>query len=78
MDLAGTTLDDAARHRYYDDFQTRVVNQAYYINLFNRPNVVAVKGTIGNFKPNVTQNGNEWNTWEWFVDPSNSQRPTAS
>jgi len=78
LDLAGTTLDDAARHRYYDDFQNRVVSQAYYINLFNRPNVLVVKGTIGNFKPNVTQNGNEWNTWEWFVDPSNSQKPTAS
>jgi len=33
------------------------VNQPYWIMLFNRPNIIAFKGTIGNFKPNVTQSG---------------------
>jgi len=78
MQQARVTLDDATRHKFYNDFQTRLVQQAYWIMLYNRPNIIAFKGTIGNFKPNVTQAGNEWNTWQWWVDPTGSQKPLAS
>ena len=49
--------------------------QAYNVSLFTNPNVVAVKGTVGNFKPNPTQTGQEWNSYEWWFDKSNSQKP---
>jgi len=78
MEQARVTLDDTTRHKLYNDFQTRMVQQAYWIMLYNRPNIIAFKGTIGNFKPNVTQAGNEWNTWQWWVDPSGSQKPAAT
>lgn len=78
MDQASVTLDNAKRHQLYNDFQTYFVNQAFWIMLFNRPNIIAFKGTIGNFKPNVTQAGNEWNTFEWWVDSTGSQKALTS
>lgn len=78
MEQARVAIDDAKRHQLYDNWQTYFVQQAYWIMLFNRPNIIASKGTIGNFKANVTQAGNEWNTWEWWVDPSASQKAQTS
>lgn len=78
LEQARTTLDEAKRHQFYNDFQTYFVNQAYWISLYNRPNIIAFKGTIGNFKPNVTSAGDEWNAFEWWVDPSGSQKAAAS
>ena len=78
MNEAELTLDNAKRHQLYDSFQNQMVQQAYWIMLFNRPNVIAFKGTIGNFKPNVTQAGNEWNAWQWWYDPTGSQKALLS
>ncbi len=74
--IAGrNTLDDAARHRIYNQAQQYVFDQAYTISLFTNPNVLIAKGTVGNFKPNATQTGHEWNTFQWWYDASNSQKP---
>jgi ABC-type transport system substrate-binding protein len=74
--IAGrNTLDDAARHRIYDLAQAYFYNQAYAISLYTNPNVLVSKGTVGNFKPNSTQTGHEWNTFQWWYDSSNSQKP---
>ena len=70
---ARATLDDTQQHALYAAAQKYFVAEAYNISLFNRPNVLVVKGTIGNFKANVTQQGSEWNTWEWWYDSTNSQ-----
>jgi len=74
MNQASLVLDNAKRHQLYNDFQTYFVNQAYWIMLFNRPNIIAFKGTIGNFKPNVTQSGTEWNAFQWWVDPRDRRK----
>jgi ABC-type transport system substrate-binding protein len=63
---ARQSLDTAQRHKYYDQAQTRFYNQAYWIMLWDNPNISAYKGTIGNFKPNPTQAQNEWNAAEWY------------
>jgi ABC-type transport system substrate-binding protein len=60
------TLDDAQRHRYYNQAQELMFQQAYWVPLYITPNVSLTKGTIGNFKPNPTQAQNEWNAFEWY------------
>lgn len=60
------TLDEAQRHQYYNEIQQYMVQQAYWVSLYNNPNVLLYKGTIGNFKPNSTQAGNQWNAFEWY------------
>jgi ABC-type transport system substrate-binding protein len=69
------TLDDAGRHRIYNQAQEYFYQQAYNVSLFTNPTIVAVKGTVGNFKPNPTQTGQEWNGFEWWFDRTNSQKP---
>jgi len=71
---ARTTLDNAKRKADYAAAQTYMTQQEYYISLYNRPNIIAFKGTIGNFKPNSTEVGNEWNSWQWWYDPTGSQK----
>jgi len=68
------TLDNAARQKIYADMQRYVVDNADYIMLYNRPAITLWKGTIGNFKPNATQAGNQWNAFQWWVDPSGHQK----
>ncbi len=75
---ARTTLDDAKRKADYANYQNYMITQGYNISLFNRPNIIAYKGTIGNFKPNSTQAGNEWNAYQWWYDPTGSQKALVS
>ena len=73
--LAGrNTLDDAQRHKIYDQVQQYFYQQAYNISLFTAPEITLYKGTIGNAKANFTQGGPWWNSFEWFYDASNSQK----
>jgi len=68
------TLDTAKRHAIYDEVQKYFYQQMLNISLYTVPAIVAVKGTIGNFKQTVTQAGNQWNAYQWFYDPTNSQK----
>lgn len=58
-------LDKASRTKVYNNFQQYFAQEAYWINLYSRPDVLVTKGTIGNFKPNLAGD-NSWNTWEWY------------
>ncbi|HVA88836.1 MAG TPA: ABC transporter substrate-binding protein [Chloroflexota bacterium] len=69
-----TTLDNAKRHAIYAQVQKYFYQQMLNISLYTVPAIVAVKGTIGNFKQTVTQAGNQWNAFQWFYDPTNSQK----
>ena len=60
------TLDDAQRHSYYNQAQQYFLQQAYWIPLYDNPNILLYKGTIGNFKPNATQASNQWNAFQWY------------
>ena len=75
---ARVTLDDAKRKADYAGYQNYMLGKAYVISLYNRPNIIAYKGTIGNFKPNSTQAGNEWNAYQWWADPTGSQKALFS
>lgn len=75
---ARVTLDNAKRQADYSSYQNYMIQQAYNISLYNRPNIIAFKGTIGNFKPNSTQAGNEWNAFEWWYDSTGGQKALSS
>jgi peptide/nickel transport system substrate-binding protein len=68
------TLDQAKRMSIYGQVQQYFYDQMYNISLYTVPSIVAVKGTVGNFKPTITQAGTQWNAFQWFYDPTNSQK----
>lgn len=72
------TVDAAQRHTIYDEIQHYFYDQAYNISLFTTPSITLVKGTVGNFKANSTQQGPLWNAYELWVDRSNSQKAQAN
>ncbi len=59
-------MDETQRHKLYNEAQSYFVQQAYWVPLYNNPNILVYKGTIGNFKPNATQVGNQWNSFQWY------------
>ncbi len=63
---ARTAIDTSQRHTIFDQWQRLESQQVYWIMLFNRANITATNGTIGNYAPNPTSQGNEWNSWEWY------------
>jgi ABC-type transport system substrate-binding protein len=62
---AGHTIDEAQRHRLYDQFQTMMVQRAYWIPLDSTSYDLIVKPTLGNFAPSPFGWWN-WNTFEWY------------
>ncbi|MDB5057506.1 MAG: extracellular solute-binding protein family 5 [Chloroflexi bacterium] len=72
------TLDNAKRHAIYNEVQTYFYQQMYNISLFTNPDITLYKGTIGNAKPNVTQGGPWWNTFQWWYDAGNTQKALFS
>lgn len=67
-------LDNTQRHAIYAQVQKYFYQQMYNISLYTVPSIVAVKGTVGNFKQTITQLGPLWNAYQWFYDPTNSQK----
>jgi peptide/nickel transport system substrate-binding protein len=67
LDQGRTTLDPAKRSQIYKDFQEYFIDQeAYQVPLYIRPNVTLNDSTLGNFFPNPSSLGNEWNVGEWY------------
>ncbi len=61
------TLDVAQRHALFNQWQQRVASQVFWIPLYTRTNITVDDGKIGNYSPNPTQAGNEWNLYQWYV-----------
>ncbi len=59
-------LDNAQRHALFNQWQALVAQRVYWIPLYNRPNITATNGKIGKFAPNPSQQGNEWNAYQWY------------
>lgn len=64
--LAARTLDNKVRQKWYNVIQEQVAKQAYWIELYFRPELATEDGRIGNFSPNPTNLANEWDTFQWF------------
>ncbi len=73
-----STLDNAKRHAIYAQVQKYYWQQMYNISLFTNPIITLYKGTVGNAKPNLAQSGPWWNAYQYFYDPTNSQKPLLS
>lgn len=67
LERARYDTDSAQRHSDLNQWQTMIHNDAYWIPLYNRANITADDGTIGNFKPNPTLAGNTWNAYELYA-----------
>ncbi len=55
------------RHRILNQWQSVLRDDAYFVPLYNRANIIAIDSRIGNFKANPTSFGNEWNAFEWYA-----------
>jgi peptide/nickel transport system substrate-binding protein len=64
---ARAALDLTQRKKIYADMQAYFLQQAYWILLYTVPNITLYKGSVGNYKPNPNQQGDTWNTFEWFT-----------
>ncbi len=64
---ARTALDSSQRHALFNQWQSLVNSRVYFIMLYARSNITADNGHIGNFKPNPTSVGNDWNAYEWYA-----------
>jgi len=60
------TLDNKVRQAAYNAIQVEMNKQAYWIELYFRPEVATDDGRIGNFSTNPTNLANEWNTFNWY------------
>jgi peptide/nickel transport system substrate-binding protein len=64
------TLDTAQRKAIYDEIQELIATDVPMIPLVWRADVDPVDSRLQNFKPNPTQIGDTWNTWEWSLERS--------
>lgn len=61
------TLDPKVRQKWYNVWQTRLNQQAYWVPLFYRGEINTDDGRIANFTSNPTNAGNQWNVYNWYV-----------
>jgi ABC-type transport system substrate-binding protein len=72
------TLDQAKRMATYAQVQKYFYQQMYSVSLYTNPQIYLYKGTIGNAKAARTQVGPWWNAFQWWYDPTNSQKALVS
>ncbi len=59
----------------YGQVQQYFYDQMYNISLYTVPSIVAVKGTGRQLQADhPLQAGPQWNAFQWFYDPTNSQK----
>ncbi len=66
LQQARSTLDQAQRSNYYKQVQADMLQQAYQLPLYQRPNITLTDAIVGNYFPNPTSIGNQWNVSEWW------------
>jgi peptide/nickel transport system substrate-binding protein len=60
------TLDQQQRSNIYKDAQAYIAQQVYQVPLYDRANITLTDAHIGNYFPNSTSIGNQWNIGEWW------------
>ena len=61
------TLDQGQRKALFNKWQQLVNQRVYWIMLYARSDITVSNGRIGNFIPNGTNSGNEWNAYQYYV-----------
>jgi len=72
FDKAAASFDKKVRQKWYNVWQVGLNKKAYWVPLFYRGQINTDDGKVGNFKGNPTNAGNQWNTWEWFLQKGKS------
>ena len=67
FDKATTSFDPKVRQKYYTQIQIELNKVAAHDDLFYRPEIATDDGRVTNFSANPTNQGNQWNTWAWYV-----------
>jgi peptide/nickel transport system substrate-binding protein len=65
-----STIDATARKKTYQQLLKYITDQVYTIPLYQRPNITLTDNKVGNYFPNPTSAGNQWNIGEWYVKAS--------
>ncbi len=60
------TLDQQKRANIYKSIQAYIIQQIYQVPLYERPNITLTGAQVGNYFPNPTSIGNQWNIGEWW------------
>jgi len=61
-----STIDATARKQTYQQLLKYITDQVYTIPLYLRPNITLTDNKVGNYFPNPTSAGNQWNIGEWY------------
>jgi peptide/nickel transport system substrate-binding protein len=67
LDEGRTTLDPVKRHDIYVTLQKLLIQKAYVIPMYLRPNITLTSLNVGNYTDNPTAAGNEWNASDWYL-----------
>lgn len=59
------TIDQAQRYRLYAWAQRRIIDQAYWMPLYDDPKIRLVKPTVGNYQAGTYTDAN-WNAYAWY------------
>jgi peptide/nickel transport system substrate-binding protein len=60
------TLDQQQRSNIYKQVQAYIAQQVYQVPLYDRADITLTDAHIGNYFPNSTSIGNQWNIGEWW------------
>src|SRR5579871_515570 len=60
------TLDQQQRSTIYKNVQAYMIQQVYQVPLYERANITLTDASVGNYFPNPTAIGNQWNIGEWW------------
>lgn len=67
LDQGVSEVDFGKRTTIFKNLLTYVSEQMYELPLYIRPNINLVSSKIGNYFPNPTSQGNQWNVGDWYV-----------
>ena len=66
LQQARATLDQQQRTAIYKNVQAYMIQQVYQVPLYERANITLTDASVGNYFPNPTSIGNQWNIGEWW------------
>jgi peptide/nickel transport system substrate-binding protein len=72
---ADNSVDQVVRQHLYADADQRIVDQAYMLALYARPDIYTADHNIGYFMPNA--GGDTWNSFEWYSTKTYAVPPPA-
>lgn len=66
LEQGRATMNQQQRATIYKNVQAYMIQQVYQVPLYERANITLTDGIVGNYFPNPTSIGNQWNIGEWW------------